>query len=113
VDLASPLAGPGTVVVAPAAGVVTFEGVVAGRPVISIDHGRGLVSSLEPVSAAVQRGHRLRAGEVLGVVSDRPGHCGSRTCVHWGVRSGGRYINPLSLVPGAFGPIILLPDSPS
>ena len=39
----------GAPVTSPAAGTVSFVGVVVDRPVITIDHGDGLRSSFEPV----------------------------------------------------------------
>ena len=47
------LAMTGTRVVSPASGPVAFAGWVVNRPVISIAHGDGLVTSIEPVTATV------------------------------------------------------------
>ena len=41
---------------APANGVVHFAGMLAGRPVLSIAHGDGLISSFEPVVSTLRRG---------------------------------------------------------
>ena len=105
-------ASAGTRIRAPADGVVTFTGMVAGRPVISIEHGPGLISSMEPVLATVRAGQRINAGDVVGILSPIPGHCRPAACLHWGVRAADRYIDPLALVGAAIGPIILLPDVP-
>ena len=45
-------------------------------------------------------------GDVIGTVL--PGHCNTLPCVHWGVRRGDEYINPLSLVTD-LRPSVLLP----
>jgi murein DD-endopeptidase MepM/ murein hydrolase activator NlpD len=106
VDLA---ARPGDQVLAPANGVVSYTGVLAGRPVLSLDHGGGLVSSFEPVSSQLARGTQVRQGQPIGELEAGPGHCSPEACLHWGVRRAGQYINPLSLLPGPRGPVILLP----
>lgn len=103
VDLAA--ASDGAAVVAPAAGTVSFAGVVVDRPVITIDHGGGLRSSFEPVDSALSVGSVVAAGQVIGAAL--PGHCPA-SCIHWGVRRGGDYINPLQFVVD-LRPSVLLP----
>ena len=106
VDLA---AAPGTSVLAPGHGVVAFAGPVVARDVLTIDHPDGLRSSLEPVTSALVPGFTVAAGEVVGAVADQPSHCGAPgACLHWGVRRGSAYLDPLGLLPGA-GPVVLLP----
>ncbi|UKJ64450.1 M23 family metallopeptidase [Cellulosimicrobium cellulans] len=109
VDLA---AAAGEPVLAPAPGVVTFTGPVAGRDVVVVTHDDGLRTSLEPVTGSAPRGTRVAAGDVVGTVQDSDGaavvsHCAA-TCVHWGVRRGERYVDPLALL-GERPPIVLLP----
>lgn len=101
VDLTAPAASE---VVAPAEGVVTVAGTVVDRGVVTIRHPDGLRSSLEPVTATVEVGDVVAAGEAVGVVTDRAAHPG----LHWGVRDGETYLDPLSLLPSA-GPVVLLP----
>ncbi len=101
-------AGAGDPILAPADGEVTFAGVVVDRGVVTIDHGRALRSSVEPIVPTVQVGDRVRAGDLVGLVSEEPGHCAPATCVHWGVRLGGEYVNPLDVLDG-YGPVVLLP----
>lgn len=103
VDLGAP---PDGVVRSPAEGVVVFTGTVVNRPVITIDHGNGLLSSFEPVSPSVVKGDRVRAGQEVGRVSTER-HCPS-LCVHWGVRENGEYVNPLPFVSDR-RPSVLLP----
>ena len=104
VDLQTP--GNGAAVTAPESGTVSFVGVVVDRPVITIDHGNGLRSSFEPVESSLARGAVVVRGDVIGTVL--PGHCNTLPCVHWGVRRGDEYINPLSLVTD-LRPSVLLP----
>ncbi|WP_018763427.1 MULTISPECIES: M23 family metallopeptidase [unclassified Arthrobacter] len=99
-------AAPGADVVSPAAGTVSFVGVVVDRPVITIDHGDGLRSSFEPVDSPLAVGTPVAAGEVVGTVV--PGHCPLAACLHWGVRDGEQYVNPLQFVLD-LRPSILLP----
>ena len=97
----------GATVYAPAPGTVTFVGRVVDRDVVTISHG-ALRSSLEPVTATVAKGAAVAAGTAVGTVGRDPGHCAPRTCVHWGVRAGDTYVDPLDLLAG-FGPVVLLP----
>jgi murein DD-endopeptidase MepM/ murein hydrolase activator NlpD len=95
---------------APADGVVSFAGVVAGRPVLSIAHADEVVSSVEPVTAAVSPGEPVRAGDVVGSVA-AGGHCDAG-CVHLGVRVHGQYVSPLLYLAG-IPRAVLLPLEPS
>ncbi|WP_336725664.1 M23 family metallopeptidase [Cellulosimicrobium cellulans] len=109
VDLAATAGEP---VLAPAPGVVTFAGPVAGRDVVVVTHDDGLRTSLEPVTGTVPRGTRVAPEDVVGTVQGSDGgavasHCAG-ACVHWGVRRGERYVDPLALL-GERPPIVLLP----
>lgn len=94
----------GPTVFAPADGVVRFAGIVVDRPVLTIDHGGGIVSSYEPVAATVAAGDRVARGEPVGGVLD--GHCGTR-CVHVGVRIDGQYVSPLRFLGGVPAAVLL------
>lgn len=96
----------GAPVTAPAAGRVSFAGFVVDRPVLTLDHGNGLRSTFEPVESALRPGDAVVEGSVLG--RTMPGHCGGTPCLHWGVRSGEEYLNPLGFVMD-LRPSILLP----
>ncbi|GAA2717739.1 MULTISPECIES: M23 family metallopeptidase [Streptomyces] len=96
VDLA---AAPGTPVRAATPGRVSYAGEVAGLGVLAVELAPGLRTTYEPVRAVVQEGEMVRAGQVIGVVTPRAGwHCGVG-CVHWGLRDGEEYRDPLSLLP--------------
>ena len=69
VDLAARTGEP---VLAAAAGTVAFAGSVAGRGVVSIDHG-AVRTTYEPVAAQVSAGQRVAAGQPIGrVAGGRP-----------------------------------------
>lgn len=106
VDVAAPA---GTPVAAPAPGVVTFAGQVGGKPVVVVSHGE-LRSTFEPVEARRAVGDHVRAGDVVGTVTADAGaaHCAPASCLHWGVRRGATYLDPLALL-GRAEPIVLLP----
>lgn len=91
---------------APAAGVVAFRGTVVDRPLLTIDHGSGYVSTFEPIDSALKPGDTVSAGDVVGVVA-QGGHSVAGT-LHVGVRLDGVYINPLLLF-GTLPRAILLP----
>ena len=80
------------------AGEVAFAGVVAGRGVVSVDHPGGLRTSYEPVLATVARGDQVSAGAVLGRLELVASHCPPAACLHWGLRRGAAYLDPMALV---------------
>lgn len=92
-------------VVSPATGVIAFAGTVAGRGIVTIDHGAGLVTTLEPVRAVAAIGAPVHTGDVVALV-DAGGHAASGT-VHFGVRRHGRYIDPMTLLDGIPRAILL------
>ncbi|MDF2993045.1 MAG: rane protein [Microbacterium sp.] len=93
------------VVRAPAAGRVAFAGMVAGRPVLTLDHGDGLITTLEPVITELSAGDPVGRGAPVGVVA-AGGHTAAGT-VHFGVRRDGQYINPLRLLGGVPRAVLL------
>nr|WP_244177071.1 M23 family metallopeptidase [Streptomyces albus] len=99
VDLAS---RTGRTVRAAAPGRVSFAGVVAGRGVVSIEldgtGGPPLRITYQPVSAGVEKGDRVTAGQPVGVLGPGPFHCRT-ACLHWGLLRGEEYLDPLSLLP--------------
>ncbi|TDW31239.1 M23 family metallopeptidase [Cryobacterium psychrophilum] len=97
----------GAAVFAPSAGVVSFAGVVADRPVVSIAHAGDLISSVEPVDAVVTVGDRVAAGQQVGTLA-AGGHC-ARRCLHFGVREHGLYVSPLRFL-GGLPRAVLLPN---
>lgn len=88
------------------AGTVTFAAPLAGRGVVVVDHG-GLRTTYESVGAGVGVGDRVPRGGVIGTLQRSGSHCYPAACLHWGLRRGEVYLNPLTLV-GA-GPVRLLP----
>jgi hypothetical protein len=80
VDLAG---APGQPVYSAGRGTVVFAGLLAGRPVVSVDHPGGLRTSYEPVEAVV------------------PG-CPVAACLHWGAMWGpaqrADYVDPVGLL---------------
>ncbi len=102
IDIRAP---SGSAVRAPADGVVHFAGFVVDRPVLSISHAGGVLSSFEPVVASVAAGDHVRRGQVIGVLL--AGHCSS-ACLHLGARVSGQYVNPL-LFLGEVPRAVLLP----
>jgi len=104
VDLAASVGQP---VVAPAPGVVTFSGPLAGRGVVVITHANGLRSTFEPVGGAAAIGDPVERGEVIGHVADSSTHCDPAVCLHWGVLRGPVYLDPLALIGRR--PVVLLP----
>jgi murein DD-endopeptidase MepM/ murein hydrolase activator NlpD len=104
VDLA---AKPGEAILAAASGTVAFAGSIAGKPVVSIDHG-SVRTTYEPVTTTLRVGDRVALGQVIGVLGTG-GHC--RGCLHWGLRDGKRYLDPLLLLGGRGGRLRLVAES--
>ncbi|HEU5267575.1 MAG TPA: peptidoglycan DD-metalloendopeptidase family protein [Jatrophihabitans sp.] len=108
VDLRLPA---GAVVGAAADGVVRFAGPVAGRGVVVIAHPDGVSTEYEPVRPLVRVGAALARGQPVGQLIGR--HRGCReSCLHWGARRAGVYLDPLLLLR-PLGPVRLLPWSPT
>jgi murein DD-endopeptidase MepM/ murein hydrolase activator NlpD len=80
-------------------GVVTFAGVVARVPVVSVRMADGRRVTYEPVLASVRAGMPVVRGMELGVLADSGGHCGSRrACLHVGLRDNVGYWDPTVLL---------------
>ncbi|GGY35460.1 hypothetical protein GCM10010363_15380 [Streptomyces omiyaensis] len=114
IDLAAP---EGATVRAPADGTVTFAGPVGGRGTLTLTLPRTgtppLRTTFTPVTPLARAGDRVRAGDPLAHVA--PGtHC-PRSCLHWGLRRGDRYLDPLTLLrrgPSRLLPVTTAPAAP-
>jgi murein DD-endopeptidase MepM/ murein hydrolase activator NlpD len=95
----------GSPVLSPAAGVVAFRGTVVDRPLLTITHADGVVTTLEPVDSSMSPGDVLAAGDQVGTVSTG-GHSAPDT-LHIGVRVDGAYIDPMSMFGGAERAVLL------
>jgi murein DD-endopeptidase MepM/ murein hydrolase activator NlpD len=101
------VAQPGDAVLAAANGRVAFVGSIAGKPVISLDHGP-VRTTYEPVISTLHVGERVVLGQVIGQIG-RGGHC--QSCLHWGLREGKRYLNPLLLLGSGSGQLRLVAET--
>ncbi|MGP3536475.1 peptidoglycan DD-metalloendopeptidase family protein [Microbacterium sp. RD1] len=90
---------------APDDGVVAFVGTVVDRPVLTIDHGGGVVSTLEPVRSELSSGAAVTRGQTVGVVVGG-GHAPPGT-LHLGARVDGAYVNPLRFLGGVPRAVLL------
>lgn len=100
-------ASPGATIRSAGPGVVVFAGRVAGRGVVSVAHAGGLRTTYEPVTATVSAGDRVAAGDPLGTIEIGHPGCPEPVCLHWGLRRGGDYLDPLALL--GLGRVRLLP----
>lgn len=93
------LGATGAEVVAALAGRVVFAGRVAGRNVVVVSHGE-LRTTYLPVRPLVSVGTTVAAGEVIGRLE--AGHdCLGGSCLHWGLKRGETYLDPLGLLDQA------------
>jgi murein DD-endopeptidase MepM/ murein hydrolase activator NlpD len=88
------------------AGRVSYAGRLVDRGVVVVVHG-ALRTTYEPVEPTVSVGTTVAAGDVVGTLAGDGGHCTPRACLHWGLRRGETYLDPLLLVRR--GPARLLP----
>ncbi|MBW1601256.1 peptidoglycan DD-metalloendopeptidase family protein [Streptomyces sp. JJ66] len=91
-------------------GRVVFAGTVAGRGVVSVEpdgSAPGRRVTYEPLRPSVTPGDRVVPGDTLGTLAAAGSHCAPRACLHWGLRVGEAYQDPLSLL--STGPSVLLP----
>jgi murein DD-endopeptidase MepM/ murein hydrolase activator NlpD len=95
VDLGGPAGSP---VLAAGDGVVVFAGMVAGRPVVSIDHAGGLRTTYEPVDPSVAAGQEVARGSPIGTLVAGHVGCPREACLHWGLRRGETYLDPMLLL---------------
>lgn len=104
VDLAG---GVGDVVVAAADGRISVAGPIAGRGVVVVVHA-DVRTTYEPVEALVVVGDVVARGQPIArLVAGHPG-CTADACLHWGLRRGETYLDPLSLLRAPT--IRLVPD---
>jgi len=88
----------GSPVLAAGDGVVVFAGMVAGRPVVSIDHADGRRTTYEPVDPTVAAGQAVARGTPIGVLLAGHAGCPREACLHWGLRRGETYLDPMLLL---------------
>jgi murein DD-endopeptidase MepM/ murein hydrolase activator NlpD len=95
VDLTAAVGAP---VLAAGDGTVAFAGRVAGRPVVSIDHPNGLRTTYEPVAPSVGAGQAVARGSPIGTLVAGHAGCPREACLHWGLRRGETYLDPMALL---------------
>lgn len=89
---------------------MAFVGWVVDRPVLTILNTNGTRSSFEPVTSPLTVGAHVARGQVLGILAQNQ-HCALSSCLHWGVRRAGVYVDPLQFIMDR-RPSILLPLVP-
>jgi murein DD-endopeptidase MepM/ murein hydrolase activator NlpD len=103
------LGRPGQPVHAALAGTVSYVGRIAGRGIVTVDHG-GVRTTYQPVAATVTRGQRITEGQMIGRLLLAGSHCHPRACLHWGlIRGKSTYLDPLTLVGAVPQPVRLYP----
>lgn len=98
---------PGATVAAPADGVVTFAGAVAGGLHVVVLHADGVRTSLSFLAGVlVARGQQVVRGQTVGR---------SGPLLHFGARRGEAYLDPTTLLAAGAGTgsrSVLVPDGP-
>src|SRR5262245_22834221 len=86
---------PGTPIVAPEAGTVSFAGRVGGELFVTIVHGGGLSSTCSWISSATVRdGDVVSRGQLIGTTGTGPPGA-SVAHLHFGAKLDGEYVDPL------------------
>ena len=95
-------AAPGTEVGAVADGTISFAGPVAGRLSVSVDHGRGMVTTVSYLATvSVSRGERVSRGQTLGTSGTAHGI----ESIPLSLRIAGEYTDPTVLFSCRLGDI--------
>ena len=100
------LSTPGAAVRAAGSGRVSYAGLLAGRGVVVVVHG-ALRTTYEPVTPTVPVGAEVASGQPLGRLDAGHVGCAAPACLHWGLRRGEDYLDPVRLLQA--GPVRLLP----
>jgi murein DD-endopeptidase MepM/ murein hydrolase activator NlpD len=98
-----------SIIKAPAAGEVSFVGLVVDRPVVTLKTAIGYLASFEPACSNLEVGDAVKAG------SDFARHCDPETayeyhcesCIHFSVRSAYGHLSPEYFLAG-LKPSVLL-----
>ncbi len=98
----------GATVRSAAAGTVTFAGKVAGRGVVVVSHG-SVRTTYEPVAAAVRVGRVVSVGTPIGTVEAGHTPCPAQACLHWGLKQGDAYLDPMTMLTAQLSDVRLLP----
>ncbi len=95
------LAGrPGEPILAAAEGEVSYAAQLAGRGVVVVTHG-SLRTTYEPVTSSVKRGAHVVRGQPIGVLETGHAGCPVSACLHWGLRRGESYLDPMTTLGAA------------
>ena len=108
VDYRVSLAQP---VFATTSGEISFAGKLVNRSLVAIKHGASLISEVEPVCTSLRVGDSVVAGQLIGSVCQPDSsytHCPTVRCLHFSVRSNGKYLSPLTFI-GWLNPSRLFP----
>jgi murein DD-endopeptidase MepM/ murein hydrolase activator NlpD len=100
---------PGATVRAAAAGTVTSAGRLAGRGVVVVSHG-SVRTTYEPVDPIVAVGQKVHTGTPIGTAVTGHADCPAPACLHWGLKQGDDYLDPLLLLAARTSEVRLLPE---
>ena len=85
----------GIPVLAAAGGVITHAGVIANRWTITVAHNN-LRTTYEPVKPIIKFGEFVRQGQIIGYLQQNGSHCFPESCLHFGLKEGRTYLNPIT-----------------
>lgn len=102
-------AAAGSQVQAAAAGIVRWVGTINSVPGISLQHSDGTITTYQPVTSSLAKGVFVDVGSVIGTLEAGHEGCAVDACLHWGVRLGEQYLDPMVWLGAGVGKVRLLP----
>jgi len=81
-------------VIAAADGVISHAGLIANRWTITVTHNN-LRTTYEPVKPIIKFGEFVKQGQLIGYLQQNGSHCFPESCLHFGLKEGKTYLNPL------------------
>lgn len=89
VDIASEV---GQDIIAPVDAIISFQGLVATKSVVSLTF-RDMTFTFEPAVSNFETGTVVQRGDIFGKVQGNADHC-AEMCLHWGLKRNGGYLDP-------------------
>lgn len=98
IDLA---AEPGETVRTPEEGIVSWIGTIDGVPMMTVTHRGGIRTTYQPVETLLSIGDRVIGEEAIGSVAELPESAAyEHVGLHFGVKRGEQYLDPLIWLAG-------------
>jgi murein DD-endopeptidase MepM/ murein hydrolase activator NlpD len=88
----------------PADGYISAINSFGTKHIVSVTHGE-LRSTFESVTTTLKINDPVQRGQIIGYLHETSDHCLPDLCLHWGVKRGETYLDPINFVQGE--PVLL------